>query len=214
MEKKYICKDCDWELSAKQKRAKIRASEHRHKLGHQVDLVEVKEGGMGSAAQLSILKSNELVPPELALREIGWGDDMPIDGRYQKGVRDGIGLLLVGARMVQVLTAMQADILKTQLEIFREAKGESETIERATQAAAGLTGKEIAEQLSPKFDQLGRMLSPNPMLSMFANVMEPFFKQALERTLRAFIPMVPQQPSSQQQPGIPPGFTLEELKEE
>jgi len=212
--KKYLCRDCEWQCSVGEKRAKQRAWEHR-RTGHKVDLVEVKGGReVGTLTPLGILRENELVPPELALREIGWGDDMPVDGRYQKGVRDGIGLMLVGVRMVQVLTAIQAEILKTQLQVFREAKGESEAAERAAQVAASLAARETADQISPKFDQLGRMLSPNPMLSMLANVMEPFFQQALQGALRAFFPQAPQQQPSQRQPGVPPGFTLEKLEEE
>jgi len=214
MEKKYVCQDCEWEMPAGGRSARQRAADHRKK-GHTVTLIPVEEGrGMGTPFPLSILKANELVPPEAALRQIGWGYDMPVDGKYQKGVRDGIGLMLVGARMVQVLTAMQAEIVRTQLEVFREAKGESAAAERAAMTAASQTASEIASQLSPKFDQLKTALSPNPILSMFAEVVQPFFQQALQGALRAFFPQAPQQQPSQRQPGVPPGFTLEKLEEE
>jgi hypothetical protein len=72
---------------------------------------------------------------------------------WRRGVIDGIGILLLGARYSQLNAAGQADVVKNQLDIMRENKEGSKDITRET---AHETAMEIANLI------LQRIPKPEP----------------------------------------------------
>jgi len=216
--KEYRCEDCNWRAGTKW--ARSMASRHRRDTGHTVNLVDLSSGEVveekkpeerrpeRKATPLSILKQNELIPPELALREIGWDDTLPVDGKFREGMKVGMGTVLLGVRIAQVLSGMQADSFRGQLEIFREAKGESETAELTALRMADEVKDKIIQELTPKIEKLALSSTPNPMLTMFTSTMEPIFKQVVTNLLKAFFPTAEAPQSS-----APPGFVRKKLEE-
>jgi hypothetical protein len=61
--------------------------------------------------------AKDVIPPEAALEHIRLQD-----GDYKLGFIDGMQTLIVAARYNQLLAAAQAEVMKTQLELFKEAK--------------------------------------------------------------------------------------------
>lgn len=134
----------------------------------------------------------EVVPPEWALQGFKLQD-----GDYRRGFIDGIGMMLLTARYNQILAASQAEVVKSQLEIYEKARGSVSDIasQAATEAVSGITQWLLKEK--PWV-----ISSPNPLQSMMVDLMKP----VLMNIVNAFMPKIPGQSISQ----IPPGFTIEE----
>ncbi len=99
------------------------------------------------------LGAKDVIPPEAVLDVIHLPQNGDAVEVWRRGVIDGMGILLLGARYSQLNAAGQADVVKNQLDIMREAKEGSKDIARET---ARETAMEIANQI------LQRIPKPEP----------------------------------------------------
>ena len=117
--------------------------------------------------ELTKLGSKDVIPPEAVLEMI----HLPQNGEavevWRRGVMDGVGMLLLGARYSQLTAAGQAEIVKNQLDIMREAKeGNKEIAREAAQQTAmemaNLIVQRIPKPESPSSEPTiaDRMLGP------------------------------------------------------
>jgi len=145
--------------------------------------------------ELMKIGAKDMIPPEQALRDIRLQD-----GDYKLGFVDGMGVLIMAARYNQILAASQAETLSNQLKIMEESrKGSAEVAqEAAMRAAAG-----VGAQIMPAVEALKNQMiasSPNPMMSMFAQTMQPLLRQVMGNMMTMFQPKTGQPP-----PGTPAG---------
>ncbi len=159
---------------------------------------------------------SEIIPPEQALRDIRLQD-----GDYKLGFVDGMGVLIMAARYNTLLAAGQAEVLSNQLKIMEESKKGSAEVaqEAAARAVAGMM-----PQVLDMVKQSTLASSPNPMLTMMTQAMQPMLTQVMGNMMTMFQPK-PGQPGVQPPPGQPgaqpaPGYqqtfqqpTEEEVKE-
>ncbi len=115
--------------------------------------------------------------------------------------------------ILQGLASAQALVTETQLRVLREAKsGSGEVAQAAAEQAAAIVGQQVLEAIR----QSATTTSPNPIASMFAQAIQPYFGQAFGRLFSLFggfgqppgdssPPSQAPQPSAPQ--GQPPAFT-------
>lgn len=115
--------------------------------------------------------SKEIVLPETFLRGIRLQD-----GDYKDGFIDGMTTLLIAARYNQLLAATQAEIMKGQIEIFREARGEMADI--ALKAAEEAAGR-VVSYLEHKKPDIAT--TPHPLEGVLARWMENLGNQIFGR---------------------------------
>ena len=146
------------------------------------------------------METKQIVPPEQALQGIRLQD-----GDYKLGFQDGMGVLIMAARYNQILSASQSEILTNQIKIMEESRKGSMDManEAAMRAAAG-----VGAQIMPEVQALKNQMiasSPNPMMSMFAQTMQPLLGQVMGNMMTMFQPKPGQaQPGAQAgQPGQP-----------
>ena len=153
----------------------------------------------------------DVIPPEAVLDVLHLPQNGDAVEVWRRGVLDGVGILLLGARYSQLTAAGQTEIVKNQLDILREAKSDSKEVARA---AAEEAAWRVGQQVQELAQQTAKPESPNPMASMFTNAMQPYFSQALGQMFGMFgfgAPggMMPQpgqtQPSGAQPSSVPPG---------
>jgi len=162
------------------------------------------------------LGSKDVIPPEAILDVLHLPQNGDAVEVWRRGVLDGVGILLLGARYSQLTAAGQTEIVKNQLDILREAKSDSkEVAHAAAEEAAWRVGQQVQEMVQ----QTVKPESPNPMASMFTNAIQPYFSQALGKMFGMFggfgapggmmQPPAGQpgqtQPSGAQPSSIPPG---------
>jgi hypothetical protein len=112
-------------------------------------------GSNGHKGRFEMLKlgSKDVIPPEAVLDVIRLPQDGDAVEVWRRGVLDGVGILLLGARYSQLTASGQAEIVKNQLDIMREAKEGTKEIARET---AQETAMEMANMI------LQRMPKPEP----------------------------------------------------
>jgi len=113
------------------------------------------------------LGSKDVIPPEAVMDVLHLPQNGDAVEVWRRGVLDGVGILLLGARYSQLTAAGQAEIVKNQLDILREAKEGNKDIARE---AAQETAMEMAnlivqripkpEPSSKEPDIADRMLGP------------------------------------------------------
>ena len=113
------------------------------------------------------LGSKDVIPPEAVMEVLHLPQNGDAVEVWRRGVLDGVGILLLGARYSQLTAAGQAEIVKNQLDIMREAKDSNKDIARQ---AAQETAVEMAnlivqripkpEPSSKQPDIADRMLGP------------------------------------------------------
>lgn len=177
---------------------------------------ERKSARSGEQKALMTIGSKDMIPPEAVLEVI----HLPADGQdvqvWRQGVMDGVGLLILGARFSQLCGAGQAEVVKSQLDIMREAKeGTKEIAEQAAYGAA----MGVARQLSPELQSLKSAVSGqsgDPFARMVSMM------QSAQTMMQMFgMPMgmmgAPGQPPPGQQPWQPPPikrYSIKEIEEE
>lgn len=119
------------------------------------------EPASGGEHELMKIGSKDMIPPEAVLEVLHLPQDGDSVRVWRSGVLDGVGLMLLGARYSQLCGAGIADIVKSQLDIMREAKESSKDIAReaAQQAVVGVAN--IIERQIPKGEP------PKDMTQMF-----------------------------------------------
>lgn len=140
----------------------------------------------------------EIIAPEAALQHIRLQD-----GDYKLGFIDGMGTLIMAARYNQLLAASQAETLSNQLKIMEESKKGSAEVaqEAAARAVAGMM-----PQVLDMVKQSALASSPNPIMTMMTQAMQPMLSQVMGNLMTMFQPK-PGQPSVQpppSQPGVQP----------
>ena len=117
--------------------------------------------------------------------------------QFEKGVRTGLGMAVLGIRMAQELSALgitQAQPIIKMAESMRQ--GEKIAAQSASAEAAMAVGQDIRGTLGPvlaevasridALDASSRSASPNPMASMMARVLEPQMTNMMNRVFAAF----------------------------
>lgn len=158
--------------------------------------------------ELMKIGSKDMIPPEQALRDIRLQD-----GDYKLGFVDGMGTLIMAARYNQILAASQAEIIKGQIDIMREAK--EGTKEIAGQAAYQ-AGAEIARAITPELQAIKSAVSgqSGDPISKMVSMM-----QSAQQMMGMFgMPMgmmgpPGQPPGPPQQPWEPPPIKRHKLSE-
>ncbi len=105
-------------------------------------------GGQPGKGKQELIKlgSKDVIPPEAVLDVLHLprnGDAVEV---WRRGVLDGVGMLLLGARYAQLTAAGQAEIVKSQLDIMREAKESSKDIAQEAAHQAALQVASFIEQ--------------------------------------------------------------------
>jgi hypothetical protein len=148
------------------------------------------------------LGSKDVIPPEAVMDVLHLPQNGDAVDVWRRGVLDGVGILLLGARYSQLTAAGQAEIVKNQLDIMREAKDSNKEI--ALQAAretamemADLIAQRIpkSEPSSKQPDIADRMLGP--MADMAGKQMANLFGKMFGFNL------------DEQQPQVPSGWEYE-----
>ena len=157
--------------------------------------------------ELIKLGARDVIPPEAVLEVLHLprnGDAVEV---WRRGVLDGVGILLLGARYAQLTAAGQADIVKSQLDIMREAKESNKDIamEAARQVGDqfGQVSMQHNQQILAALNNLaasqGRPAEADPWQAMAARLTEPMFAQAMQMLSASLFKAVPQ-PGMGQQP--------------
>jgi hypothetical protein len=144
-------------------------------------------GGQPGKGKQELIKlgSKDVIPPEAVLDVLHLprnGDAVEV---WRSGVLDGVGMLLLGARYSQLTAAGQAEIVKSQLDIMREAKESSKDIARQ---AAEETAARTAQWLDGRLTQLQSQKpdiaqSPHPMQAVFARTLEMYLQGVMSKFL-------------------------------
>ena len=99
----------------------------------------------------------------------------------------------MAARYNQILAASQAETLSNQLKIMEEArKGSAEVAQEAAARAAAGVGAQIMPEVQALKNQM-LASSPNPIMSMFAQTMQPLLGQVMGNMVGMFQPRQPGQ---------------------
>ena len=129
------------------------------------------------------LGSKDVIPPEAVLDVLHLPQNGDAVEVWRRGVLDGVGILLLGARYAQLTASGQAEIVKNQLDIMREAKSDSKEVARA---AAEEAAWRVGQQVQEVARQAAKPESPNPMASMLTNAIQPYFSQAIGQMFGMF----------------------------
>ena len=161
--------------------------------------------GQTSKGKYDMMKlgSKDVIPPEAVLDVLHLPQNGDAVEVWRRGVLDGVGILLMGARYAQLTAAGQSEIVKNQLDIMREAKSDSKEV---AHAAAEEAAWRVGQQVQEVARQTAKPESPNPMASMFTQAVQPYFSQALGQMFGMFGAPGGMMPPSAGQPGqAPPG---------
>ena len=146
--------------------------------------------------------------------KLGKGDFIPVetaldgvhlqDGEYRSGFIDGMRTLIIAAKFNQILTANQAEITTSQIQLLKEAKTDAENVAQTTLATA-------MPYIERMVKDAAVASSPNPVAAMMVRLMEPMFGSM-------FKTMLPGANIPQRQDGgtmnLPPGWVDETGKKE
>jgi len=137
---------------------------------------------------------------------------------FDAGVQYGMKCILVGVRVAQELSAMGVQQATPIIQMAKEMR-ESE----------GMAAKEIAADLAQATLQANRELkeeirnisvtqSPNPMMALMSQTMQPYFSQAIGNVMKAFgvggMGQSGQAQASPGQPAPPAGSGFQQMTDE
>lgn len=139
--------------------------------------------------------------------KLGKGDSIPIeaeldgirlqDGEYKLGFTDGMRVIILGAKLNQMLIAGLSETTSSQLALLKEAK----TDEKGVAQEAVL---EMLPHFAEMMKETARASSPNPMASLMSRILEGPITQAMSGMFKMFPGMTPQaQPG---QSNLPSGW--------
>jgi vacuolar-type H+-ATPase subunit H len=189
--------------------------EYKEQHGDEAD--EPKKNNGSDTRSLAIpakLDIRQVIAPEYLINHLSF-----VDGDSRQTFVDALLVYEAARRSVmedviilQGLAAAQAQTTETQLKILREAKSDSkEVAQEAAEEAALRVGQQVVEAAR----QAATAGSPNPMASMVAQTMQPFFGQMMGRMFGMLtgvgqppgpMPNQPGQPKLFFQSRIPQGF--------
>jgi len=96
------------------------------------------------------LGSKDVIPPEAVMEVLHLPQNGDAVEVWRRGVLDGVGILLLGARYSQLTAAGQAEIVKNQLDIMREAKDSNKDIARQAAQETAVEMANLIVQRIPK----------------------------------------------------------------
>lgn len=142
--------------------------------------------------------------------KLGKGDTIPIeselanirlqDGEYKLGFVDGMRVLVLGAKLNQMLVANLSETTASQLALLKEAKSDSKEVAQETVL-------EVLPHLADMMKETARASSPNPIASMFSRMLEGPMTQALSGVFKMFgAPQIGQGQPGQGGTGLPEGW--------
>ena len=138
----------------------------------------------------------DVIPPEAVLEVIRLPQDGEAVEVWRRGVMDGVGMLLLGARYSQLTAAGQAEVVKNQLDILREAKeGNKEIAREAAQQAAMEMANLIIQKIPKSEPSSGE---PSMANRMFGPMADMAGKQMANMFGRMFGSMFGMNPQGQQ----------------
>ncbi len=129
--------------------------------------------GQASKGKYDMMKlgSKDVIPPEAVLEVIRLPQDGEAVEVWRRGVMDGVGMLLLGARYSQLTAAGQAEVVKNQLDILREAKeGNKEIAREAAQQAAMEMANLIIQKIPKSEPSSGEPSMANRMFGPMADM--------------------------------------------
>jgi len=161
------------------------------------------------------LGSKDVIPPEAVLDVLRLPQNGDAVEVWRRGVLDGVGILLLGARYAQLTAAGQAEIVKNQLDIMREAKEGSKDIAREAAQETAMEMANLIVQRIPKPEpsseepsMANQMLGPMVDLAgkQMANMFGKMFGGMLMANMfgKMFGGMLGMNPQGQTEEGQPP----------
>ena len=148
------------------------------------------EQAQGTQAQTTAVAKKGQSPLEQLVQELKL--PVMVDGQariFDSGVEYGVRSVLMGVRVAQELSAMgvqQAVPIIKMAQEMRESEGQAAKIIAAELAGATLEGN---KELRSAIGQLGSQITssgPNPMLSTFMSMMQPYLGQTMEGLMKGF----------------------------
>jgi len=152
------------------------------------------------------LGSKDVIPPEAVLDVLRLPQDGDAVEVWRWDVLDGVGILLLGARYAQLTAAGQAEIVKNQLDIMREAKDSNRDIAREAAQETAMEMANLIVQKIPKPEPSSK--EPNIADRMLGPMADMAGKQMANMFGRMF-GMNPESQSDAGQPQMPPGWEYE-----
>ena len=113
------------------------------------DATAVGSNGKGRHEMIK-LGSKDVIPPEAVMEVLHLPQNGDAVEVWRRGVLDGVGILLLGARYSQLTAAGQAEIVKNQLDIMREAKDSNKDIARQAAQETAVEMANLIVQRIPK----------------------------------------------------------------
>ena len=152
------------------------------------------------------LGSKDVIPPEAVMDVLHLPQNGDAVEVWRRGVLDGVGILLLGARYSQLTAAGQAEIVKNQLDIMREAKDSNKDIAReAAQETAMEMANLIVQRIPKPEPQSAEPTIANRMLGPMADVAG---KQMANMFGRMFGGMFGMNPQGQDEEGQSPSSQM------
>ena len=137
--------------------------------------------------------SKDIIPIEVSLQNIRLQD-----GEYKLGFVDGMQVLVIAARLNQMLATTQSETFGAQLALLREAKSDSKDVAQETVL-------EILPHLADMMKETARASSPAPMQAMFSRLFETALTPVLGNLMGMFGGAKPQGQPGQTQ-SLPAGW--------
>ena len=160
--------------------------------------------GQTSKGKYDMMKlgSKDVIPPEAVLEVLHLPQNGDVVEVWRRGVLDGVGILLLGARYAQLTAAGQAEIVKNQLDIMREAKeGSKDIAHEAAQETAMEMANLIIQRIPKPEPQSAEPSMANRMLGPMVDLAG---KQMANMFGKMFGGMLGMNPQGQTEEGQPP----------
>jgi len=151
--------------------------------------------------------SKDVIPPEAVMEVLHLPQNGDAVEVWRRGVLDGVGILLLGARYSQLTAAGQAEIVKNQLDIMREAKDSNKDIARQAARETAMEMANLIVQRIPKPETSSQ--EPNIADRMLGPMADMAGKQMANIFGRMF-GMNPEGQNDKGQPQMPLGWEYED----
>jgi len=160
--------------------------------------------GQASKGKYDMMKlgSKDVIPPEAVLDVLRLPQNGDAVEVWRRGVLDGVGILLLGARYAQLTAAGQAEIVKNQLDIMREAKEGSRDIAREAAQETAMEMANLIVQRIPKPEPSSE--EPSMASRMLGPMVDLAGKQMANMFGKMFGGMLGMNPQGQTEEGQPP----------
>lgn len=169
---------------------------------------QTNETGGKTRQEIIKLGAKDTIPPEAVLEVIHLPQNGDAVEVWRRGVLDGVGMLLLGARYAQLTAAGQAEIVKSQLDVMQEAKDSGRDIahEAAQQTAMQMVNYLDERLPKPEPKTAEKNSDANIAGKMFGPMADMFGKQMASVLARSFGGMLGGQPVENIQSQVPEGW--------